>query len=83
MMVSAVVMAYVLAHVLEMSKSALGDMGLMSGIQSGFWTWLGFVATSMLGKVLWEGKSWKLYVLDAGYYLVSLVLMGAVLAMIG
>lgn len=83
MMVSALVMAYVLAHVIAMSVIALGHMGLLTGVQSGFWMWLGFVATVVLGKVLWEGRSWKLYAIDAGYYLVSLILMGVAIVLVG
>lgn len=81
MLVSALVMAYVLSHNVGMSIATFGDMGLMSGVQTGFWIWLGYVATVLLGKVLWEGKSWKLYIIDAGYYLVSLVLMGSIIAL--
>lgn len=83
MLVSALVMAYVLAHVIAFSANEMGGMSVMSGIQGGFWTWLGFVATVLLGQVMWENKSLKLYALNAGYYLVSLMAMGAVIAMIG
>lgn len=48
---------------------------------AGFWNWLGFVAPVTLGAVLWEGKHWKLWFLNNGYYLVTLLLMGAVLAL--
>ena len=47
----------------------------------GFWNWLGFVAPVTLGSVLWEGKSPKLWVLNNGYYLVSLIVMGVILAL--
>lgn len=83
MAVSSLVMAFVLANVLAFSANEMGGMSVMNAVQSAFWTWLGFVATVLLGQVLWEGKSWKLYTLNAGYYLVSLVLMGVVLTMLG
>lgn len=76
MMVSAVVMAYVLAHFVDFAQA----MTVTEGIQTGLWSWLGFVAPVMLGGVLWEGKSWKFYWISAGYYLVSLVIFGAILA---
>ncbi len=71
---SMLVMAYVLAIF-------IGFMGYypMAGIQVGIVTWLGFIATTMLGKVFWENKSWALYLLDAGHYLVTLMMMGAIL----
>lgn len=75
MAASAIVMSYVFAHVLL----AFGSNSAPAALQGAFWTWLGFVATVMLGKVLWEGKSWKLYILDAGYYLVGLGIVGQIL----
>ena len=77
MAASALVMAYVLAHVLEFAETQT----VVEALQGAFWVWLGFVATVLLGKVLWEGKSWNLYLLDVGYYLVSLGLMSVVLMM--
>ena len=32
------------------------------------------------GVVIWEGKPWKLWFINAGFYLVSLLAMGTVLA---
>ncbi len=52
----------------------------MEGMMVGFWAWLGFVATIMLGKVIWEMTPVKLYGINVAYYLVSLLLMGAILA---
>ncbi len=72
----ALVMAYVLAHVI----TYVGAHDAASGAQAGFWMWLGFIATVMLGSVLWENKPVNLYLLNVGYYLVALVLMGAVIA---
>jgi hypothetical protein len=74
--VGALLLAYVFAHVIDFSEAT----GVVAGLQGGFWMWLGFVAPLLLGKVLWEGKSWNLYFLDAGYYLAQLLLMGAILA---
>lgn len=70
------VMAYVLAHIIGFAQ---GDT-IAEGLQGGAWVWLGFVATVLLSSVLWENKPWKLYAINAGYYLVSLLLMGALLA---
>ena len=73
------VMAYVLAIVLRLAQAHTISAGLLGG----FWIWLGFVATVLLGSVLWENKSWNLYAINAGYYLVSLMIMGAILALWG
>ena len=71
-----VVMAFVLAHFVDMAEATT----VLEGAQAGFWAWLGFVATIMLNKVLWEGKPFKLYLLDAAHYLVVLLAMGSILA---
>ena len=78
--VGALVMAYVLAHALIFASTYLNVSGPMAGITAGFWNWLGFVVPTSMGAVLWEGKSWKFWFITAGYYLVSLCLMGVILA---
>src|SRR3989338_1155955 len=40
---------------------------------------LNIVDTTMLGQVLWEGKSWTLYAINAGYYLVALGVAAVIL----
>lgn len=50
-----------------------------TGFETVFWVWLGFQATLLLHSVLFEGKSWNLYFLNAGHQLVSLLAMSWVL----
>lgn len=76
MFVSALVMAYVLSYFIAFA----GGTDIVTGAIGGFWAWLGFVATSMLSGALFTNKPMKLYVIDAGYYLVLLVVMGSLLA---
>ncbi|OHB25465.1 MAG: hypothetical protein A2542_00555 [Parcubacteria group bacterium RIFOXYD2_FULL_52_8] len=80
MIVGALIMAYVLSYSLVFASTYLQASGASAGLMAGFWNWLGFIAPVIMGSVLWEGKSWKLWVLNSGYYLVSLCLMGMVLA---
>jgi hypothetical protein len=56
--------------------------GIEAGLSAGFWNWLGFVAPVTLGKVLWEGKPWKLWFLDSGNYLLTLLGMGVILSLL-
>ncbi|MDO8560493.1 MAG: DUF1761 domain-containing protein [bacterium] len=79
-MLGSLVMSYVLAHALVFSSTYMKVSGVMAGVQVGFWNWLGFVVPVTLGSVLWEGKSWKLWLLNNGYYLVTLKVMGVILA---
>lgn len=81
MFVGSLAMAYVLAHALVFASAYLKTSGVSAGLMTGFWNWLGFVAPVTLGSVLWEGKSPKLWVLNNGYYLVSLLAMGVILAL--
>lgn len=81
MFVGSLIMAFVLSHALVFAQTYMGVSGASSGLSTGFWNWLGFVMPVTLGSVLWEGKSWKLWKLNNGYYLVTLLAMGVVLAM--
>jgi len=74
--IASLVLAYVLAHVV----SIFGAETWQEGAVTGFWMWLGFVATKTLGGVLWEGKKLDLYLLNVAYDLVMFLLMGAILA---
>lgn len=78
--VGSLLMSYILSHVLTFATDYLGSSGVSAGIMTGFWNWLGFVAPVMLGSVLWENKPWKLWMINSGYYLASLVMMGIILA---
>ena len=70
------VMAYVLAHFVDYLEATT----VTAGMTTGFWLWLGFVGTVQLNSVLWEQKPFKLYALNTGYQLVSLLMMGTILA---
>ena len=74
--VGALVMSFVLAHIVDYGQATT----IASGMQSGFWLWLGFVATTNLSSVLFEARPTGLYLISMGYYLVSLLIMGAILA---
>ena len=78
--VGSLVMAFILSHVIVFATSYMHTSGWLAGVSAGFWMWLGFVAPILLGSVLWERKPWKLWAINAGGYLVSFVLMGAVIA---
>jgi hypothetical protein len=75
------IMAFVLSHALVFAKAYLGTSGLSAGLQTGFWNWIGFVAPVTLTTVLWEGKSWKLWLINNGYYLVMLSTMAIIISL--
>ena len=73
----------VTAYVLAMFIGLIGGTTPMDGAITGFWAWLGFVATTSLGMVLWEMKPVKLYALNNAYNLVNFAVMGAIVAAMG
>ena len=80
MMLGSFLMAYVLAHSLEFASVYTKTYGVTAGLMAAFWSWLGFVAPVQVGDQLWGGKPWKLFLITGGYYLVSLCIMGVILA---
>ena len=76
MFVGALVEAYVLSHFIHYA----GAYTLVLGAKTGLWAWLGFVATVMIGNYMFSKKPIKLFYIDAGYALVNLMVMGAIIA---
>ena len=74
--VTSFVLAYVLAHFVRF----VGAETARTGAVTGFWLWLGFVATSNLESVLFESRPLGLYLISNGYHLVGMLGMGALLA---
>jgi hypothetical protein len=73
-------MAGVLTHNLAFGEAYTHAMGVSAGLQAGFWNWLGFVVPTTMGAALWEGKPWKYWMIIAGDWLVTLLVMGVILA---
>lgn len=71
------VMSFVLAQLV----ANIGVVSLSQAVVLAFWVWLGFIATTFLSSVLWEGKSWQLYAINSSYQLVSLAVMSLILTM--
>lgn len=78
--IGVLVMSYVLAHALVFASAYENITGASAGLMVGFWSWFGFIAPVTMGSVLWEEKSWRLWCINNGYYFVSLVAMGCILA---
>ena len=72
--------AYCMAWSIQSGAGFYHISGVTLGLQTGFWIWLGFIATSQLNDVLWGGRPFKLYLLNVGYYLISYLAVGTVLA---
>jgi len=78
--VSVLVMAFVMAHVLFFISEIFEVEGVIAGVTAAIWIWLGFVVPVTLGSVLWENRPWRYWFITAGYYLVTLSIMGIIFA---
>lgn len=77
--VLALVTAYVLFHVMTLSMNFFHYAKLQTGITTAFWMWLGFIMPTQLTATLFGGRNLKLFGIDTGYQLVSVLAMGLVL----
>lgn len=77
------VMAYVLFHIMALSKNFYGYSMIQTGLTSAFWVWLGFVMPVQTTATIFGDKKWPLLAIDTGYQLVSLIVMGAVIGLLG
>jgi len=82
-MVGGFIVTIVTAYVLSMFNGMLNANTAMAGATIAFWAWLGFAAPVEFGSVLWENRKVKLFYINAAHTLVSMVVMGAILAVWG
>lgn len=74
--------AWVFAHNIAAWQFVPGikEMGNIPNIlSSAIFTWLGFYFPGLLGATAWENRSWKLFAIDGGYNLISLLVVGSIL----
>lgn len=81
--VLALVTAFVLSHVMTMSISYFNYSQVMTGIISAFWMWLGFIMPVQATEVLFGKKPVKLFAINTGYQLTSLLAMGVIIGLVG
>ena len=77
-------MAYVFAHNMMAWSYVPGsaEMSATSNIMnSAIFTWLGFYVPVDLSAVAWEKNSWKLFGINSGYHLMTLLVAATILTM--
>lgn len=74
-LIASVVTALVLVHLIRYAAATSAVLGA----EVGFVCWLGFIAMPSVGYVLYGSRTLKLALIDNGYHLVGLLLMGAIL----
>ncbi len=79
-LIGAFLISYVLHHALFFANQYLKTSGVGGGLMVGFFNWLGFIAPVTIGIVTYEKKPFVLWVLNNAYWLISLLVMGIILA---
>jgi len=79
--VAELIMAWVLAGL--MAHLGPGQVTLLNGIVSGAFIWLGFVITTSVVNNSFAMRDVRLLWIDGGYWLLVLVLMGAIIGAMG
>lgn len=74
-----VIISLIMAFVFAILLSWLNIHTPVEGMKLGFLLWLGFVATCLYSGVIWTKVSHTSFYITAGYRLVGLLLMGAIL----
>ena len=75
-LVGSFIMAFVLVHAVHYA----GATSAGQGAAVGFFNWLGFIATVSLSTVNYEKRPFMLWVINNGYQLITLLIMGAIVA---
>ena len=74
--VMSLLLVYILAHFVQYTKAT----NVMGGIQTAFWLWLGFVVTTHVPTVIFEGRNFGLFLINVAYQFVGCALPGVILA---
>nr|MBS4170743.1 Uncharacterized protein [Neochlamydia sp. AcF95]NGY94400.1 hypothetical protein [Neochlamydia sp. AcF84] len=77
--IGAFLVAFTLCFVLNMFFHNFAIKGMGNGMAVGFLIWLGFIATTHFSGVIWAKKPFKAYLIDSGYLLLNLILIGAIM----
>jgi hypothetical protein len=81
--IASLVTAFVLAHVSFLSNHFFHNSFLQDSLTTAFWLWLGFVATRFYLHDSFEGRRKKLTILNASHELVTLLVMGLIIGVMG
>lgn len=80
MFLGSLIMAFVTAHLVDLISVAYPTAGKVKvGLVTGFWVWLGYIASYVLTAISFEDRPWKYYFINTGYWLVGALIMGVVL----
>ncbi len=75
--VNALILSYVAAHFVDL----IGAVVATEALSLGFWAWLGYIMTVQINSVLWEGRSWKFFLINTACSLVSILAVTLILTL--
>ena len=78
-LIGSFIMSFVLYHSIAFGNAFLKTGGFSGGMMGGFWGWLGYIAPVTLCTKLYEKKPWNLWLLDNGFWLLALLVMGGII----
>lgn len=74
-LLASIAAAYAMRHFI----AATGVYDTRGALELVAWVWAGFAAPALLGSILWEQRSFALYLVNAFYWFVALMAMAIVL----
>lgn len=75
---TAIICSIIAAAVLSICIQASGEQTVRRGVLCAVVLWFGFIATSWAKAYIFEVRTLQIYAIYTGYYLIELVLMGAI-----
>ncbi|PIS02747.1 MAG: hypothetical protein COT85_01575 [Chlamydiae bacterium CG10_big_fil_rev_8_21_14_0_10_42_34] len=73
------IVSLVIAYFLAYFEAYLGITSVTDGMFVGFCFWLGFVATTQISAVIWEGHSFQSFLINTGCKLLSFLAMSGLI----
>lgn len=77
------VTAYILAHVAALSNAFYGNSFLQDTLTTALWVWLGFTAARFITHDAFEVRRKKLTLINVSHELVTFMVMGLVIGLMG
>ncbi len=76
---TSLLMAYILAHITFILHQFYGQSFMQDALTTAFWMWLGFQGSRMFMNDTFEGRPFKLTLINAGNSLVTIMVMGFII----
>jgi hypothetical protein len=76
------VLSFILANIISWANAfgfAASAFGFGNGCVMGVLMWMGFIASPNLPQGIYEGRPFKLFAINSGYWLVGLIIVGGLL----